>query len=206
MAQISKQFLLLLWCPSFLTACHSFEITSTPPLLNVPTYSLATLSPDGRETGMNILTFATPVSVNPDRVWAIGLYKKTQAHEHFSVRKQGVLQLLTERHSKLVRLLGGSSGHNVDKQSECRQLGFEWVSLQPKKDAPLVLPGCAHYLSLKLQGELIDAGSHDVAICRVDLMFVDDDEAKQGGHLMTATLRDKGIITKQGRVAEETDQ
>jgi flavin reductase (DIM6/NTAB) family NADH-FMN oxidoreductase RutF len=205
MTQISKQFPLFLWFP-FMAACHSFEITSTPPLLNVPTYSLATLSPDGRKTGMNILTYATPVSINPDRVWAIGLYKGTQAHEHFSVSKQGVLQLLTEPHSKLVRLLGSTSGYDVDKQSECRKLGFEWVSLQQRKDAPLVLPGCAHYLSLKLQGELIDAGSHDIAICRVDSMFVDYNESKQGGLLMTATLRDMGIITEQGRVAEETDQ
>jgi hypothetical protein len=41
----------------------------------------------------------------------------------------------------------------------------------------------------------------------VDSIYVDHDESKQGGHLMTATLRDKGIITEQGRVAaEETDQ
>ena len=48
--------------------------TTTPPLLDVPTYSLATTSVDGR-TAMNILTYATPVSATPVRMWALSLFK-----------------------------------------------------------------------------------------------------------------------------------
>jgi hypothetical protein len=46
-------------------AVHALQSTTTPPLLDVPTYSLATLNEDG-STNMNILTYATPVAIRPD--------------------------------------------------------------------------------------------------------------------------------------------
>jgi len=197
----TNKFLILLGFTSlFIASCHSFEVTPTPPLLDVPTYSLATLNPDGTTTGMNILTYASPVSVQPDRVWAIGLYKGTQAHENFSARKEGVLQMLTESQSSLVQLLGGCSGRDVCKEEECKKLGHEWVSLD--ESLPHVLPKCSHYLSLILQGDLIDAGSHDIAICRVDSIMVENVETPRDNNLSTALLRKMGIITEQGRVSE----
>ena len=61
--------------------------TTTPPLLDVPTYSLATTGPDGR-TAMNILTYATPVSATPVRMWALSLFKGCLSliHIHASTR------------------------------------------------------------------------------------------------------------------------
>ena len=35
---------------------------------------------------MNVLTYATPVSVQPSRMWCIGLYKGTLSHENFDRR------------------------------------------------------------------------------------------------------------------------
>ena len=52
---------------------------------------------------------------------------------------------------------------------------------------------------------MIDCGSHDAALCKIESMFVSDDElneAAQGSSLSTANLRELGIITEQGRVAE----
>ncbi|CAM9708768.1 unnamed protein product, partial [Heterosigma akashiwo] len=175
-------------------------ITANPPLLDVPTYSLATLTSDG-QTGMNILTYATPVSVTPDRVWTIGLYKGTQSRDNFAARKEGVLQVLTEPHHSLVKLLGGSSGYDVNKQEECASLGFAWESLDKTEKYPMVLPKCAQYLHLTLLGDLVDAGSHDVAICKVESMFVSDDNSSNEKHLATSLLREMEIITVQGRVA-----
>jgi flavin reductase (DIM6/NTAB) family NADH-FMN oxidoreductase RutF len=55
-------------------------------------YSLATLNEDG-STNMNIVTFATPVSIEPRRVWAVSLYKHTLSRENFEARGGGVLQV-----------------------------------------------------------------------------------------------------------------
>jgi flavin reductase (DIM6/NTAB) family NADH-FMN oxidoreductase RutF len=135
---------------------------------------------------MNILTYATPVSVKPTRMWSIGLFRGTVAHENFSKSREGVLQLLKEPHSDVVRLLGGSSGRDVDKKAGCAAAGFPWIESGIEfnvalKGLPLVspflLPGCAYYIHLRLEGDLIDAGGHDVAVCSVVAMFVNDDDA-----------------------------
>lgn len=197
----------------FMFSCGvALKVTSTPPLLDVPTYSLATLGQDGK-TGMNILTYATPVSVKPVRMWAIGLSRGTVAHENFSKSKEGVLQLLKIPHADLVHLLGGSSGRDVDKQSGCAELGFPWMNDSEWTEnecvgLPQLLPDCAYYVHLKLQGELIDAGGHDVAICTVNAMLVnetdeEEEETDTMTHLSTASLREMGIISDLGRVLEK---
>lgn len=191
----------------------SLQPTLDPPLLNVPTYSLATCDEDG-QTGMNILTYASPISIRPDRIWSLGLYKGTWTHEQFANTGTGVLQLLAmPQHAKIVRLLGGSSTREVNKQEKSAALGLPWIpfSDQDENDSsPIqVLPGCIHYLKVRLVGDLIDCGSHDLAMCKVESMFVatsdNDDDNGEGGKdvMMTSQLREMGIITAQGRVAEE---
>ena len=199
------------------------DITDTPPLLNVPTYSLATRVPqpsqDNTEndtttavttTAMNILTYATPVSIRPDRIWALGLYKGTQTHDCFCQTGQGVLQMLAPEHAPIVKLLGGTSGYEIDKQSECARLGFPWIRPdEENKQLPHLLPNCVSYLQLSLvDNGLVDCGSHQVALCKVDAMYQNEslenaDDDGEMNYLDTASLRRMGIITKQGRVAEE---
>lgn len=202
-------------------ALQKLRATSTwkPPLLDVPVYSLATLNEDGT-TNMNILTYATPVSVTPHRVWSLSLFKGTQSDDN--VRRTGtcVLQLLTRRHTRAVAVLGGTSGRTVDKRTACKELGLTWESLGDddddtnKKDNGFqVLPGCASYIKLNVKGGVVDAGSHHIAaFCEVTEMYVskgnddgssDEDENNDDkGHLSSGYLRDVGIITEQGRVAE----
>lgn len=181
------------------------SVTEIPPLLDVPTYSMATTNEDGT-TNMNILTYATPVSVRPDRVWAIGLYKDTLSYENFCRERSCILQLLKDDHIPLVKLLGGSSGSLVDKRQGCEALGFVWAILSKNEVeegcSPLTLPKCAYYLKLSAVGEMIDCGSHKVAICKTDNMFVSDEDTKTD-YLSTARLRELGIITEQGRIAGE---
>lgn len=182
-----------------LTQC--LELTSNPPLLDVPTYSLATKDGQGK-TGMNILTYATPISIRPDRIWSLGLFKGTVAHENFANTGEGVLQLLSPNHAKVVKLLGGSSGRDVNKKEECEKLGMSWIS-SISGELPDLLPNCSHYLKISRVGDLIDCGSHDLAICKVESMFVPDDlDGVVPQNLNTGKLRELGIITEQGRVAE----
>mmetsp|Transcript_28069 Transcript_28069/g.43208 ORF Transcript_28069/g.43208 Transcript_28069/m.43208 type:complete len:242 (-) Transcript_28069:176-901(-) len=194
---------ILVLLPLLGSTVMAFQATPNPPLLNVPTYSMATLNEDG-STNMNILTYATPLSIKPDRLWGVGLYKETLSYENFARTKTCVLQLLTTDHVPLVALLGGSSGRDVDKQQECANLGLEWMVVDTKESSTDIqlLPKCAHYLLLTAATgvDLVDGGSHDVAICRVDKMFYDDSTTPRD-HLYTGFLRDLGIITEQGRVA-----
>lgn len=187
---------------SLVISASSLQTTSVPPLLDVPTYSLATVNPNNDETGMNILTYASPVSIKPDRIWALGLFKGTVAHENMEKSKEGVLQLLTPHHAPVVRLLGGTSGREVDKRVECGKLGFPWFTANDDINLEL-LPGCACYLRVTLVGDLIECGSHDVAICKIDSMYIEEEKnVSAKDHLSTRLLRDLGIITEQGRVSD----
>jgi flavin reductase (DIM6/NTAB) family NADH-FMN oxidoreductase RutF len=188
-------FLQLCLLAALFVAAAALQATSTPPLVDVPTYCMATLNEDG-STNMNILTYATPVSVKPHRVWSLGLYKETLSYTNFIRTRSCILQLLTKDHIPLIKLLGGTSGRTVDKHAECAKLGFEWT----ENGRLQVLPGCAYYLKMSAMGEIVDAGSHAGAMCRVDEMLVSTDEKQ--AYLSTAKLRELGIITEQGRVAE----
>lgn len=177
----------------------SLHITTIPPLLDVPTYSLATLNEDG-STNLNILTYATPVSATPQRVWSLGLFKETLSHANFMRTRSCVLQLLTEDHISLIKLLGGTSGRNVDKCAECAKLGFEWEERQQQRQGKHIklLPGCAYYLEMTGMGDVVDAGSHVVAICQVNEMLISSENTPKG-YLSTGRLRELGIINEQGR-------
>lgn len=188
-----------LLCIAAVLAVDAFELTTVPPLLDVPTYSLATFNEDG-STNMNIVTYATPVSIRPDRVWSIGIFKETLTQVNLRQNPTCVLQLLAEPQAELVRVLGGQSGGYVDKRKECAKLGFGWQELD---NCPQVLPGCASYLKMKIHGGMVDAGSHlIIPYCEIEGMYTEDDEDGTMGHLSTGRLRELGIITEQGRVAD----
>ena len=164
-----------------------------PPLLDVPVYSLSTLGDSSwlstsstsisinnhaAKSTMNILTYASPVSSAPHRMWCISLYKGTLSHENFTRERRGVLQLLRPEHcsrcissegkgeaGELIRLLGGSSGRDIDKRIACANLGYAWENLprvgeEDEAAWPPVLPSCLYYLKLELVGDLIDCGNH----------------------------------------------
>ena len=216
----------LLLCQCIIS--HAFHATSTPPLLDVPVFSLSTLGGASKSSDndhakstsstMNILTYASPVSITPHRMWSISLYKGTLSHENFAREKRGILQLLTPQHSsckgeseiagELIRVLGGSSGNDVDKRLVCEELGYAWEKLpNEKKDDDhwsLVLPSCVYYLKLELVGDdMIDCGSHEVALCKVVSMISNEeiiDPSDELDSLSTRSLRNDSIISELGRV------
>lgn len=79
---------------------------------------------------------------------------------------------------------------------------------------PELLPGCVSYICLSLVGEMIDCGSHDAAICKVVSMFTDpendesnvDENEDSKSTMNTAFLRQKGVITNQGKVSNSNDK
>lgn len=193
------RFLLISQCFQFAVG---LQPTTTPPLLDVPTYSLATFNKDG-STNMNILTYATPVSAQPKRVWTLGIYRETLTEENLLRKPVGVLQLLTQKQMDLVDVLGGRSGRDIDKKEACAVLGFEWMKSDHFEGLE-VLSGCASYLYFSIQGGVVDAGSHlIVPYCQVDAMYTTGDATagSDSSHLKTGRLRDFGVITPQGRVA-----
>lgn len=206
-----------MWCTmvlvrllsSLLCVCASaYQATTISPLIDVPTFSLSTA---GDSSTMNILTYASPVAIKPHRMWSISLYKGTLSHENFAKEKRGMLQLLRPAHASCIRGLGGSSGRDFDKQAMCEKLGFPWQSLECNGETndnanwPQVLPHCAYYLRLELVGEMIDCGSHDVALCRVVDMVSEDDStnaADELEYISTRTLREMDIISEFGRIKD----
>ena len=210
--------LLIVMCEtSFIIISHAFHPTTIPPLLDVPVYSLSTLGESngcaGKST-MNILTYATPVGIQPNRIWCISLYKGTLSYENFIRERRGVLQLLRQEHAVLARILGGSSGRDIDKNNACNELGYEWERLPKEEDDdsssgdwPFVLPHCHYYLKLELVGDLIDCGNHDVALCKVVSMITTSSNkskviegAADLDSLSTRRLRDDKIISELGRI------
>jgi len=190
---------------------HAFHSTEVPPLVDVPVWSVASLNEDG-STNANIVTYATPVSIRPERLYSLGLFKQTKTYENFCRERKCVLQLLTAKHIPLVRLLGGKSGNDIDKSAGCAKVSpdFSLQNIDNGGDecTPKVLPSCAYYLKLSAVGDIVDGGeSHDIAICKVDEMLLpgdgnDDHVANSEEYLSTAKLRELGIITEQGRIAE----
>ena len=165
-----------------------------PPPLSIPVWSLsAPLSSTTDEDlptslrgksadkhSMNIVTFATAVSVAPPKIWAVSLYTTSLTRRAFLDSKVGVLQLLRPDQSKLVPILGKRSGYEdgYDKRNECKGAGFGWVAYcggddesgeDRSKDEGFglqCLPGCASYIKLKVLS-YHNAGDHDVALCEV---------------------------------------
>lgn len=140
-------------------------------------------------------------------MWSLGLFKDTLSEAN--LRRSGVcvLQLLSEKHKDGIPVLGSVSGRDVDKKAVCRQLGLEWEDLKDE-DGFQVLPGCVKYMKLSIQGGVVDAGTHFIVpFCEVVETYTssedDDDAATAQQHLSTGMLRDAGIITEKGRVAEE---
>ncbi|OEU17887.1 hypothetical protein FRACYDRAFT_238316 [Fragilariopsis cylindrus CCMP1102] len=188
-----------------------YSSTDIPPLVDVPVWSMATLNNDAsnenttrtttRTTNMNIITYVTPISIRPNRLYAVGLFKKTLSRENFLREKTCILQLLCDDEEQnhiscVVKVLGGQSGYDIQKQNVLQESfnNNDHGSIDELQDLtssvssseeilPKVLPGCVQYLKLSLVGNEIieydnanedgeeESSSHDIVICKVDEMW-----------------------------------
>eukprot|EP00521_Asterionellopsis_glacialis_P007765 CAMPEP_0195283294 /NCGR_PEP_ID=MMETSP0707-20130614/1890_1 /TAXON_ID=33640 /ORGANISM="Asterionellopsis glacialis, Strain CCMP134" /LENGTH=273 /DNA_ID=CAMNT_0040342433 /DNA_START=69 /DNA_END=890 /DNA_ORIENTATION=+ len=103
-----------------------------PPPISMPVWSLSSplLNVPREGTSMNIVTFATPVSVAPPKLWTISLYRNTLTKEAFFSSGIGILQLLNPSQKSLVPLLGKRSGYEEGyyKRNECQKVGYTWIA------------------------------------------------------------------------------
>ena len=60
--------------------------------LSLPVYSLATAGPSGASPTMNLVTYASPISLQPRR-YALGLYRGTLSWQNMLATRTGVLQV-----------------------------------------------------------------------------------------------------------------
>ncbi|KAJ8604823.1 hypothetical protein CTAYLR_001025 [Chrysophaeum taylorii] len=161
------------------------------PLLDSPVYSLSTIDASGA-ANMNLVTYASPVGIRPERIWAVSLYRGTRSHENFAARRRGVLQVLRPEHAALTWTLGGYSG--PDKRERCEALGFPWIDDEDGLEEALL--AATTYVCLE-EIERFNAGDHDVSLCRVSRAAT-----TPGDCLTTATLRARGLVTELGRAVE----
>ena len=151
---------------------------------------------DDYDGSMNIVTFATLVSVQP-KLYMISLYHGTKTRDSFFKNQHGILQLLDKRQKNLVPLLGKRSGYEegYQKHAACRDGGYSWGTVRVPvhsshlfatedldnddangKDATCdrirhfdgirVLPKCQSYIAVKLI-QTMEAGDHEMALCEV---------------------------------------
>ena len=120
-------------------------------IIDVPVYSLATYKAD--DINMNICTYVTAVSRKPKQ-YAIALENGSRSLEIMNERVHCVLQLLTNDHIQLVRILGKRSGKTFDKKGYL----LKNDELTTWHNFP-VLKHCAAYLWLKKIDES-EVGDH----------------------------------------------
>lgn len=136
-----------------------------PPFagLNTPVYSLATAGPTGSRATMNLLTYGSPVSIEP-RYFALGLLRGTLSWENMLSSGDGVLQVLAKEHSSLFQLLGKETGRHTDKLEELKRRGVPTITFW----GTTVLTNAVGLVKLRIDSEVKNAGDHDVVICKVD--------------------------------------
>lgn len=132
--------------------------------LSLPVYSLATVGPNGATPTMNLVTYASPISLKP-RHYALGLYLDTLSWANMRATRTGVLQVLGEQHATLFELLGRTSGRQVDKLAALAERGVP-VSRREKDGIPLLGDSCG-WIELRFAAEPVNYGDHDVVICEV---------------------------------------
>lgn len=131
--------------------------------LSTPVYSLSTACPDARSHTLNIVTYASPIAIQPDRMYALSLFKNTMSWKNMLQSKRGVLQILQQKHAVLLDVLGRQSGYNIDKLEAISKLGFE---IDYRFGLP-VLKDSIGVMQLEIVFPPLDCGDHDVVVCKV---------------------------------------
>lgn len=69
-----------------------------PPyaLLSTPVYSLSSEGSEGRNT-MNMITYASPIALRPQRKYALGLYVQSLTYQNMKETGRAVLQVRVEQ-------------------------------------------------------------------------------------------------------------
>ncbi len=147
---------------------------------NLPVYSVSSRHLDA--ANMNIITYATAVSMKPKR-YLCAIYKGTKTLENVTATQHFILQLLASHQYPLVKLLGQQSGKKIDK---IKKIGakalIQWNGFEVLKDALALM-------EMKVIHSF-DGGDHICFLCDV----VAAKNSNNGEGLNLEILRQKKII------------
>ncbi|KAF6265514.1 hypothetical protein COO60DRAFT_1478956 [Scenedesmus sp. NREL 46B-D3] len=179
-----------------LRALSGIPDSELPPyaLLSTPVYSLSSANAAGKTT-LNMITYASPIALRPQRKYALGLYVQSMTYQNIKETGRAVLQVLQEPHAQLTQLLGKTSGRDIDKVAQLQQLGF---SVGEEYGLP-VLADAVGVMELKVVSDFIPAGDHEVVVCDVvswkhRQQGEGDDAAATSAPLYTGYLREHGHL------------
>lgn len=150
---------------AFFRSGAALNVAAVPPpyaQLSTPVYSLSTCDAEGGSQTMNLVTYASPISLKP-RQYAMGVFVGTLTHSNFLATGRGTLQVLGEQHAALFNLLGKTSGRDVDKLAAIANSGFP---LLKHGDVHVLADSCG-WMDLAIVGDPLPSGDHDVVICEV---------------------------------------
>ena len=150
--------------------------------VDLPVYSIS--SKGAEFDNMNIITYATAVSMKPKR-FICAVYKNTKTLENVRLNRTFVLQILSDTQYPLVRLLGKQTGNKINKTERLRKRNLisEWKGFNILKDALAVM-------EMNIIQE-IDGGDHVCFLCDV----VSYKNLNDGKELTLHILSEKKIIS-----------
>ena len=153
------------------------------PMTRVPSpvYSLAT------RDSMNVVTFATPVAIEPMRRFAVALYGNTRSHFNFVVEGgPATLQVLRkDSHEELIDLLGRTRADSIDGgDGKMKMIRARAATTRRETNGVEVLMDALAVFDLEIMS-VTNAGDHDVVICDVTAWACGDEEEMRGACLMT---------------------
>ncbi|WIA22781.1 hypothetical protein OEZ86_009734 [Tetradesmus obliquus] len=174
-----------------LPALSGIPDTELPPyaLLSTPVYSLSSANAAGKTT-LNMITYASPIALRPQRKYALGLYVQSMSYQNVKETGRAVLQILQEPHAKLTQLLGKTSGRDVDKVAQLQQQGF---AVSEEYGLP-VLADAVGVMELKVVSDFIPAGDHEVVVCDVVAWKQLQEDSSSAQPLYSGFLRDNGFL------------
>lgn len=144
-----------------------------------PIYSIA--SRHDARYNMNICTYVTPISMKPSRM-VVGVYKNTLTLELVNLQNEMVLQLLSEEHYRLIKLLGQTSGYNRNKIAAIKSPLINYKGFQ-------CLESSLALIHLKVISST-DAGDHWLLLCDVSSFI----NLNEGLPLTMDMLRTKKLV------------
>ena len=124
-------------------------------IINPPIYSLATHDQNNK-LNMNICSYVSPVSLKP-KLYLIAIEFTSKTYQNLKTNSSAVLQLLCQSHLDIIRKLGKSSGHNIDKEMylNSKKMLEKWRGNTVLKDV------CAS-IELKKTNEININGDHAI--------------------------------------------
>jgi len=147
---------------------------------NLPVYSISSKNQDAYN--MNIITYATAVSMKPKR-YLCAIYKNTKTLENVIASNHFVLQIMASHQYPLVKLLGQQSGKETDKLKKIGpQALINWNGFEVLKDALALM-------QMKVIHSF-DGGDHICFLCDV----IAAKNCNNGEGLSLEILRQKKII------------